>query len=279
MEFWQSIIMGLVQGFTEFLPVSSSGHLALLKNYFNLTEIPPLYDVVLHIATLIVVLWVFRVRIAAICVSFWKVMQGSKEQQDRNHLMLIFVVLIATAITAVMGITLDTLHIGNSPAIVSLLFIVTGCILFTTYVYEKRQRLSPAERSAVDTSLPYSELSLKHGIITGIAQGFGTLPGISRSGITISSAIVSGTKRKDAGELSFLLSIPAIMGALVFTLKDASQLYQDISFSSLAAGVLAAMISGYVSIVFLMKLITRGRLYLFSFYLIPLGIVGLIIFI
>ena len=135
----------------------------------------------------------------------------------------------------------------------------------------------PAEEAA-DGTAEDDAVSIKQGIICGIAQGFGTLPGISRSGSTISAAILSGVNRKTAGEFSFILSIPAILGAFILEVKDLGEMTSVVSVPCLAAGCLTAFLAGLGALFVLMKLIKTGRLGFFAIYLIPLGIAGLFLF-
>ena len=114
------------------------------------------------------------------------------------------------------------------------------------------------------------------GFLIGIAQGIGTLPGISRSGITISASLMTGTDRKTSGEFSFILSIPAIVGAFILELKDLGDVSNTVGILPLIIGCLTAFVVGLISLKFLMKLINKGKLEYFAFYLIPVGILGLI---
>jgi len=147
---------------------------------------------------------------------------------------------------------------------VSALFIVTGGILWWTRYKQG--------------TINYGTIGMKQGLITGFGQGLGVLPGISRSGITISAALVSGMDRERAGEYSFLMSIPAILGALILKLKEADALFSSASPMIVAAGFVSAFIVGMLSLLLLLSLVRKGRLYLFSFYLLPLGIAGLLFF-
>jgi undecaprenyl-diphosphatase len=124
----------------------------------------------------------------------------------------------------------------------------------------------------------YGTIGVKQGIYTGIAQGLGVFPGISRAGITISAALMSGMNREKAGEYSFLISIPAILGALLLKLKEADALFVSVAPVTVAVGFSSAFIVGLLSLLLLLKIVHRGKLYLFSFYLIPLGLLGLVFF-
>jgi undecaprenyl-diphosphatase len=260
--FIEAIIFGAVQGITEFLPVSSSGHLVLLKSLFELDAVPILFDVILHVATLLVVLIVFRRKIAAILLSLGRIVVRSPGEGDRENGRLFLVILVATAATALVGYAVSLLEMEGRPKIVSILFCVTGLILIGAHFLGGRK--------------DYGNLGAKEGLITGVAQGIGVFPGISRSGITISASLLAGLSREKAGEFAFLISIPAILGAFVLELGDLSTLGTAVAAGPLVTGFAAAFLVGLLSLLLLLRLIRRGRLFFFAFYLIPLGVVGLI---
>jgi undecaprenyl-diphosphatase len=260
---FQAILAGCLQGLAEFLPVSSSGHLVLLKNLFGLEEVPRLFDVLLHVATLLVVCLVFRRTILGIFAAAGRFLRGRRKEEDIPFLRLIPAILIATVCTGALGIFLKDLGFESRPKIVSAFLLVTALILLATRLLEKKQNAASKQPG------------VKESIITGIAQGIGVLPGISRSGITISAALFAGVSRAEAGEFSFLLSIPAILGALVLSLGDSASLASTVSPAALGAGIISAALTGYISLKFLLRLIRSGRLYLFALYLIPAGILGI----
>lgn len=262
MTFIQSILLGALQGFTEFLPVSSSGHLAVVESFMKLQEVPVLFDILLHLATLLVVVIVFRKRLAGIIISLFKRKDLSNE--DKANRKLFLMILVATFFTAIIGLGLNGLEVENYLFVIYIFFIITGFILIGSKFW--------------GGSIEYSNLGLKQGVITGISQGLGVLPGISRSGITISAALLSGMSREKAGEYSFLISIPAILGAFILEFKDAEGLMDVVDPLTIGLGMLSAFIVSLLSLKILLKLIQNGNLYLFSFYLIPLGSIGLIFF-
>ncbi len=258
----QSIILGIIQGLTEFLPVSSSGHLALADVILGIhLADSTLFNIFLHVATLCAVFIVFRKRIGAILISLWRFVTGKSGPEDRINQRLFAILAAATAATVVIALLLykTVEYVTAAPRIISLLFIATGLILLSTLFFRGKTG--------------YRELTFWQGLATGIAQGIGVFPGISRSGITISTALATGVERGHAGEFSFLLSIPAILGALVFEIKDAGSLIMDVPLHIIGLGFIAAFVVGIISLVVLLKLIQSGKLFVFSFYLIPLGIV------
>ncbi|RKX86266.1 MAG: undecaprenyl-diphosphatase [Spirochaetes bacterium] len=262
MTFIQSILLGALQGFTEFLPVSSSGHLAVVESFMKLQEVPVLFDILLHLATLLVVIIVFRNRLIGIVISLFK--RNNIKNEDKANRKLFFMILVSTFFTGIIGLGLNNLEVEKYLFIIYFLFIITGFILIGSKFW--------------GGSVDYSSLGLKQGVITGISQGLGVLPGISRSGITISAALLSGMSREKAGEYSFLISLPAILGAFILEFKDAEGLLDIVDPLIIGAGMISAFIVGLLSLKILLKLIKNGKLYLFSFYLIPLGIIGLLFF-
>jgi len=262
MTFIQSILLGALQGFTEFLPVSSSGHLAVVESFMKLEDVPVLFDILLHIATLLVVIIVFRKRLLGVIISLFK--RNNINNEDKANRKLFLMILVSTFFTGIIGLGLNGLGVENYLFVIYILFITTGFILIGSKFWGGK--------------IDYSNLGLKQGVITGISQGLGVLPGISRSGITISAALLSGMSREKAGEYSFLISLPAILGAFILEFKDAEGLMDMVDPIIIGVGMLAAFIVGLLSLKILLKLIKNGNLYFFSFYLIPLGIIGLIFF-
>lgn len=262
MNLLESIFLGALQGITEFLPISSSGHLVIAKSLLDLSEVPLLFDVLLHVSTLCAVIIVFRKRLWSLLVTIWRLCTGKTTADDAENKRLILAVSAATVCTAVIGYLLSRLDILYSTNIVSVLFIVTGCILFST-LFVKGEKT-------------YAKIGLKEGVVAGIAQGLGVLPGISRSGITVSAALAMGVKRENVGEFSFILAIPAIAGAVILEAGQSSELASAVSGAALASGIAAAFVVGLISILLLLRIIRSRKLFVFGFYLIPLGIICLI---
>ncbi len=261
----QALLLGLLQGITEFLPVSSSGHLVLARALMGLEDVPLFFDVVLHVATLVIVVYVFRQRVWGILSALGRALLRRQKEGDREHLRLALLLAAASALTAVTGLGISSLEVREQPGWVCLLLLVTALLLVLSSVLGRGRR-------------PLDETGWPQALIMGAAQGLGVFPGISRSGITISSALMSGMSRQAAGEFSFLLSIPAVGGAFILTLRDAAAMSSGVPPLSLAAGFLAALAAGYASLKLLLRLISGGRLWLFAFYLIPAGIWGLLHF-
>ncbi|MCR5218475.1 undecaprenyl-diphosphate phosphatase [Treponema sp.] len=276
MSVLQGIFLGLIQGIAEFLPISSSAHLKIAQHLFGLDEVPLLFDVMLHLATLCSVFLFFRKKILELLLSFFRIItfkkssslapeEAAKETQNRK---MILAVILATLVTGVIGIFTSKLLNDDliSLKIVSAGFLVTSFLLISSAKIEKLT----INKSPVP--------SWPKALLIGLAQGFGTLPGISRSGSTIAGALYCKIDRVNAGEFSFILSIPAILGAFILEAKDLSAVKESIGMLPLAAGCLTAFVSGLLALAFLMRLIKKGKLEWFAAYLIPLGICGIIFF-
>lgn len=271
---FQGIVLGVLQGIAEFLPVSSSGHLAVAQHLFGLTEVPLLFDVFLHVATLLAVILFFRGKIWKLLRSFALLFAPGKNHQmeteiaaDRKY---IGALIIATAVTGAIGIVTSRLIENISIKAVCAGFLCTALLLVLSSAAEKKRFSRSGAAGAV------SAPSWKQALVIGFAQGVGTLPGISRSGSTISGSLLCGVDRETAGEFSFIVSIPAILGAFLLEVRDLGEVASNIGAAPVIAGCAAAFVSGYAALAWLMKLIKKGRLEWFAVYLIPLGILGLI---
>ena len=260
----QAVLLGALQGVAEFLPISSSGHLVLFRHLLGIEDIPVLFDVLLHVSTLIVICIVFRKAIGRIFIALAHFLGRRVEDGDKAYLSLCVAVIAATVVTAAVGFGISYLDAGRYPRVVSALFIVTAFILIMS-------RFTRGSRE-------YGDLGVREGAITGLAQGLGVLPGISRSGIVISAALYAGITRKMAGEFAFLISIPAVLGAFILELRDIGTLVTGVSAGALAAGMIVSFIVGFASLKLVLRLLERAKIHLFAFYLIPLGIAGLILF-
>ena len=281
----QGILLGILQGIAEFLPISSSGHLAVAQNLFGLDDIPLLFDVFLHLATLAAVCLYFWRKIWELlkCLGRWiskssKVKENSKDydvvlaQKDLANRKIIIAIILSTIVTGVMGIITSKLIPNLSIKVTCCGFLVTSLFLILSSVIEKRS--SKISQNSDDKKNP--SVSKLQALIIGFMQGIGTLPGISRSGSTIAGALFCKVDRSLAGEYSFIISIPAILGAFILELKDLSEVSSTIGAAPVIAGCAAAFAAGYISLTLLMKMIKKGKLQYFALYLIPLAILGLI---
>ena len=282
----EGILLGILQGVAEFLPISSSGHLSVAQNLLHLEEVPLLFDVFLHLATLVAVCLYFRKQIWNLlkCFGRWIARkERPAETIDENDLLCgndkigrktIIAVIISTLITGVIGIVTSKLIPDLSVKFVCLGFIVTALMLIFSALIEKRN--NKEENIAKFTEKRKNGISPLQACVVGLLQGFGTLPGVSRSGSTIAGAMSCGMDRKVAGEYSFILSIPAILGAFILELKDLGEMTGIIGAAPIIAGCAAAFAVGYISLTLLMKMIRKGKLQWFAAYLIPAGILGMI---
>jgi undecaprenyl-diphosphatase len=271
----EAIILGAIQGLTEFLPVSSSGHLVLFQNLFGLNEPELLFDICLHVGTLVAVLVVFYrdildiltalVRIPGRMTSaggFWRLCQTDPAVR------MAFLIVVGSIPTAVIGLLFKNItdRLFGSTAIVGAMLLVTGTLLWLT------RRIQSSGR-------PIGRTTAKDALIIGIVQGLAILPGISRSGSTIATALFLGVDRKLAGRYSFLLSIPAIVGALLLGL-DAPELATTIPLTTIIAGSLVSAVVGWLALIVLLRVVDRGQLHRFAPYcwlvgLITLGMAGI----
>ena len=237
--------MGLVQGLTEFLPVSSSGHLVLLANIFNVEE-SLFISILLHVATLL-----------SICVVFCKdIFALLRHPFSKNTLMLV-VATIPTCLIALVLMPFIKSSFGGS--FLPVAFLITATILVITELFAKNTK----------------EFSYKTAIIMGIAQGFAVFPGISRSGATISAGLLSKGDKKECAKFSFLMSIPIILLSLIMEIYEGISGGINISYpiSAIIISFIVAFLSGIFAIKFMMKLTEKGKLWWFSCYLLLLSLV------
>ena len=278
MSIFQAIILGVLQGIAEFLPISSSGHLAVAQKLFGLSDVPLLFDVMLHLATLAAVILYFRKKIARLFVILFRwILRKPIQTTDETDLLTgtdelgrktILAVIFATVVTGAIGVVTSKL-IPEMPVKVTCAgFLFTACLLIFSSLWAKKH----------DKPLETKGISIFQALFIGFMQGVGTLPGVSRSGSTIAGAQLAGVNRAAAGEFSFIVSIPAILGAFVLEAKDLGEVGSQIGALPVFCGCLAAFAWGYLSLSILMKLIRKGKLEWFACYLIPLGICGLIFF-
>ena len=284
MTVFQGILLGILQGIAEFLPISSSGHLAVAQNLFKLNDVPLLFDVFLHLATLFAVCLYFWRKIARLfCVlGRWIARRAQPESSlkpedllagtDKAGRRTIIAVIVATFITAAIGIITSKKMPELSIKSTCAGFLVTAVLLIVSNL-KRKQNEAKAEKEG---SAPSEGISFFQSIIIGIMQGFGTLPGISRSGSTIAGALYSGVDAKAAGDFSFIISIPAILGAFILELNDLGEVGESIGPAPVIAGCAAAFAVGYISLTLLMKVIRKGKLHWFAAYLIPVGVLGLL---
>ena len=263
----QAIILGIVQGLTEFLPVSSSGHLVLGQHLFGLKEPDLLFDVIVHVGTLAAVLVVFRRDIWELTTEAFRLPKllasgGLMKEawRERPRFKLLVLIILGSIPTGLMGVFFKDFFeaLFASTLAVGCALLFTGTILFLT------GRIPDSNRQIGDFR-PGTAL------IVGLAQGLAITPGISRSGLTISTGMFCGLNKELSARYSFLLSIPAILGALVLQLKDASP--DSFHPANLGLGFCAALVAGLAALTFLLHIVRRGGLHYFAYYCWLIGLV------
>jgi len=243
-----SIFLGIVQGVTEFLPVSSSGHLILFQHLFDMPEDMLFFNIILHIATLLAVVIVFRKKIWQLVRHPW----------NKTNLLL----LISTAVTVSFVLVFkDFIDSTFSYRVLPITFLVTAIILYLATLIKPRER----------------DINHKSAFLVGFTQFIAVIPGISRSGTTISTLLATGVKREQAAEFSFLMSIPIIIASFVY---ESMRMGSDTTihvFPTIAAFI-AALVSGVFAIKFMLRVIQKVKLHWFSLYLVILSILCFVLF-
>jgi undecaprenyl-diphosphatase len=261
----KAIILGLVQGLTEFLPISSSGHLVLAQSILKIKETPLFFDIMLHFGTLMAVIVFFWRDIWEILSALFgrdpNIRKSTKHYKTkysaRRFALYIIIGTIPTVIIAlILKKTVENAFMN--PLLVSIMLIFTGLILFVSGKFGQKEK----------------SLNVINSLIIGIAQGIATLPGISRSGTTISTALILGIDNEKSARFSLLMSLPAILGATILEIKDIESI--DVSIGSIIAGVLVAFITGYIAIKFLVRVLSHGHFSKFAYYCWVIGILGII---
>ncbi len=245
MEIIQSIILGLVQGLGEFLPISSSGHLVLAPWIFGWADHGLSFDVALHLGTLFAVLIYFRKDL----VEIFRINKSSSSKYPKNFILLL---IIATIPGALAGYFLESIAetVFRYPLVVALALVIFGFLLYLLDVKSEKAK-------------KMKEVELKIAISVGLVQALAIIPGTSRSGVTITAGLAMGFTRKAAARFSFLLSIPIIFGATVFKLDDFVE--SGVGLAEIL-GIVVAGVSGYLAIAGLMKFIGRVSYKVFFLY-------------
>ncbi|MCL2851335.1 MAG: undecaprenyl-diphosphate phosphatase [Firmicutes bacterium] len=254
-----AIFLGFVQGITEFLPVSSSGHLILAQELFSAPQDMMLFNIILHVATLLAVLVVFHKRI-------WQLVR--KPFQKANYCLL-----LATVITVTFVLLFkDWIDGMFGASVLSVTFMITAVVLVIASFLQDDNRSSKFSPLYRNNGHP----TYYSSFFTGLAQGLAVIPGFSRSGFTISAGLATGVSKEKAAEFSFLMSIPIIIAALVYELVS-SPIPSNISPAPVIVGFIVALVSGIFAIKFMLHIVKRVKLYWFSLYLIVLSIITLIV--
>ncbi|MCK5127777.1 MAG: undecaprenyl-diphosphatase UppP [candidate division Zixibacteria bacterium] len=260
MTVWDAIILGIVQGLTEFLPISSSGHLVLCQHILGVKTPGVSLEIWLHLGTFVAVIGYFYKKIIVLTKSL---LPGNVESETTYNRKTILAIIIGTIPAVVVGLGLKSYieSVFSSPVFASSMLLVTAAILF-------------ASAFAKNKKLP---LTLPKGLVIGLSQAVAILPGISRSGSTITCAMLLGMKPSEAAEFSFLLAIPAVGGAFLLDLiSHGRTFFTGDEIMLYLIGTAASFIFGLLSIHYLLKIIKKGSFYLFGFYCLAAGIISLV---
>jgi len=271
LNLWEGALLGVIQGLTEFLPVSSSGHLVIVQSFIKEFQQPGvLFDVMLHFGTLLAVLVFLRREILDILISLIPVgwLRNSERGHDsmRAHAgrKMALYIITGTVFTGIIGLSFEERihHLFTSATTVSFMLLITGVLLFMSDRFQGGR----VEK----------DMNIIDSVVIGIVQGISLIPGISRSGSTIAFGIFRGLDGEAAARFSFLLSIPAILGAVVLESKYIGTIPLD-DIVVYLTGMVAAAVTGFLTLRLLLFIIRKRRLSIFAYYCWILGISTLII--
>ena len=272
MTYLSAILLGLVQGVAEFLPISSSGHLAIAQNLLGLeTEVPEFYDVLLHLGTLVAVFVAYWQDILDMIGEFFRGVGDLARRSTPTPVpparrMILLIIIATLPLFVVLPIRHAVQGLSNNMVFIGAALIVTGFLLFASDLMRKGRK---TERHAI-----WSD-----ALIVGVGQAIATMPGISRSGMTITAGCFCGFERKFAVRFSFLMSIPAILGANILSLLDVMQ-EGGINWAELPMyllGVVVAAVSGYLCIRLLKMIADKGKFGFFAYYCWAVGVLTLVL--
>ena len=273
MTIWNAMLLGLVQGITEFLPVSSSGHLSMINNLFGMSasgEGHLLFDVLLHLGTLVsicVVYWKDIVEMFFDVLGFLNVGPTAGKRRDRYPAARLFFMIVLATLPLLLILPIkdriETLYYNN--IFIGIALVLTGCMLYVS------DKMLPGKKNS-------GSMTVFDALIIGLCQCVATIPGLSRSGTTITAGIATGLNRNFAVKFSFLMSIPAVLGANILSLADAVSHGVDwSSFPAYLAGMAVSAISG-IGAIYLLKYIARkGRFGGFAYYCWVAGVLSIIL--
>lgn len=273
MSYLSAIILGLVQGVAEFLPISSSGHLSIFQNFFQMADVEHdhmFFDVLLHLGTLVAVFVAYRKDIAELLREFFAMVHlrrlpaGQKPDVPARR-MILMIILATLPLVLVLPIKdyVESLYKNNF--FIAFALFLTGALLFLS------DRMPRGNKTA-------SNATMLDALLVGLAQAVAVVPGLSRSGTTISAGMARGFDRSYAVKFSFLMSIPAVLGANLLSIVDAAKAGIDPSLLPVyLVGVVVAMVSGYAAISLLRYIAQKGRFGGFAYYCWGAGLVTLIL--
>jgi len=263
MEIWKALVVGLVQGLSEFLPISSSGHIALTQFLLGIREVGRApeediaFEVVLHLGTFLSVVIYFRRRL-------WELFLGLFQRARTGERRMILWLVVATVPATLAYLLFKDFFEGayNNPVMVGVFLLATGAILLLPQVYRASER----------------EFGLGSAIWMGVAQAFAILPGISRSGSTITAGLMAGSPPARVAEFSFLMFLPAIGGGTLLKAKQLLEIVRSESGLAYGVGFLAAFFSGLAAVYLVLSAIRRGKLQYFAYYCFAAGAAAIVWF-
>ena len=273
MTYLMSAVLGFLQGVAEFLPISSSGHLSLFQHFFGMEEPDSLFNILLHFATLIAVCVYYFQDVVEMIVEFFRGVAAlfsrtpSRGNPPEGRRLVLLVIVGTLPLFAVLPVESKIEMLGGSPVFVSCALLVTGCVLFLS------DRYGGGRKTAKNATI-------KDALLVGLAQGVATIPGLSRSGCTISAGMAMGFQRKFAVRYSFLLSLPAVFGAtllkVIKTIKAAEPLAEGI-LPKYLLGMAVAGVVGYFSIRLVDLLASKGKFGASAWYCWGAGLLFLVL--
>ncbi|MHC4944627.1 MAG: undecaprenyl-diphosphate phosphatase [Planctomycetota bacterium] len=268
MDSVELFILGIVQGLTEFLPISSSGHLVVFKNILaadSLAPGDPIIEVALHLGTLLAILIYYRRDTLA--VLGFLIGKRSTQQNPGETRSLLKWIIIGTIPTFLLGYFFKESFEAcfDKPVLVGAALCITGVLCLSTRLVRRG-------------SITLEHQGWLRSVLVGVAQGLAIIPGISRSGSTIVTGIFLGVEPREAGRFSFLLSIPAVAGAATFKFVEDGTALSSVSFVALGIGVLASAVVGLLCLGVLTRILKAGTFFYFGFYCIPLGLLVILYF-
>ena len=255
-----AIILGVIQGLTEFLPVSSSGHLEITRELLDTNQLPSdnlLMTSVLHFATALSTILVFR-------KDIYDLIKGLFDKENKTSKSYVIKILIAIVPAGLVGFLLsdeiEFLFSGNM-TLVGIMLIITGTLLFLTKILKTKN----------------FKISSVHALIIGLSQAFAVIPGISRSGATICTSLFLGNNKSEAAKFSFLIVIPVIFGAILKDVLSGDIFDNEIKISILIIGFISSFLTGVLACKLMLKIVANNNLIYFSFYCFVLGIISIFI--
>lgn len=275
MEFIQAIIYGIIQGITEFLPISSTAHLVIFPYVFDWTDPGLTFDVFLHLGTVIAILSFFLKD----WILIFKYFLNRKDNLEEANIKFgkpnfLLILLVGTIPAAILGYFLEASieDTFRSPLLIAIMLIIFGLVLYLA----DSEKINKHQKDLKDVGYFYS-------LIIGFAQSIALIPGVSRSGATMTAGLLLGLKREVAARFSFLLATPIMIGATLFRFKDvislpAQELFNGFGFWPAIVGFLFSLVSGYLAIKYLLKFLQKGTFLPFVIYRIILGLIIIIIY-